>query len=203
LEELPPGEVSWQGHSQPLIGARLLAPAGAEVTQEACAGNASLRRHIDGLMALEGQLGSFLERPAVAAGTGAYSPGGGKGPAATEKPADGEAPGVALAGRYKLVEEVGEGGMGSVWMAQQTQPVRRLVAVKLINAGMDTRQVMARFAASHGNSRAGRQFLLADRQTRGSCPTLVDKALVSQGNRADPDWENQPAQRIWDTTRSR
>jgi hypothetical protein len=41
-----------------------------------------------GLMALEGQLGNFLERPAVEAGTGAYSPGGGKGPAATEKPAD-------------------------------------------------------------------------------------------------------------------
>ena len=48
---------------------------------------------------------------------------------------------------YKLIEQIGEGGMGSVWMAQQTEPVKRLVAVKLIKAGMDSRQVIARFEA--------------------------------------------------------
>src|SRR5262245_39620608 len=50
-------------------------------------------------------------------------------------------------GAYKLLEQIGEGGMGTVWMAQQTEPVKRLVAVKLIKAGMDSRQVIARFEA--------------------------------------------------------
>ncbi len=58
-----------------------------------------------------------------------------------------DAPGTVLGGRYKLVEPIGEGGMGSVWMAQQTEPVRRTVAVKLIKAGMDSRAVLARFDA--------------------------------------------------------
>src|SRR5262245_49204875 len=50
-------------------------------------------------------------------------------------------------GPYKLIEQIGEGGMGTVWMAQQTEPVKRLVAVKLIKAGMDSKQVVARFEA--------------------------------------------------------
>src|SRR5262245_39909659 len=52
-----------------------------------------------------------------------------------------------LIGPYKLLEEIGEGGMGTVWMAQQTEPVKRLVALKLIKAGMDSKQVIARFEA--------------------------------------------------------
>jgi serine/threonine protein kinase len=55
--------------------------------------------------------------------------------------------GAVLAGKYKLVEEIGEGGMGSVFMAQQTEPVKRAVAVKVIKAGMDSRAVLARFEA--------------------------------------------------------
>src|SRR5205807_4558959 len=57
-----------------------------------------------------------------------------------------EAPGTVI-GPYKLIEQIGEGGMGTVWMAQQTEPVKRLVAVKLIKAGMDSKQIMARFEA--------------------------------------------------------
>ena len=57
-----------------------------------------------------------------------------------------ETPGTVI-GPYKLLEQIGEGGMGTVWMAQQTEPVKRLVAVKLIKAGMDSRQVIARFEA--------------------------------------------------------
>jgi serine/threonine protein kinase len=55
--------------------------------------------------------------------------------------------GASLAGKYKLVEAIGEGGMGSVFMAQQTEPVKRAVAVKVIKAGMDSRAVLARFEA--------------------------------------------------------
>jgi serine/threonine protein kinase/formylglycine-generating enzyme required for sulfatase activity len=55
--------------------------------------------------------------------------------------------GALLAGKYKLVEEIGAGGMGSVFMALQTEPVKRAVAVKVIKAGMDSRAVLARFEA--------------------------------------------------------
>ncbi len=57
-----------------------------------------------------------------------------------------EQPG-ALIGPYKLLEQIGEGGMGVVYMADQQAPVRRRVALKVIKAGMDTRQVIARFEA--------------------------------------------------------
>src|SRR5437899_5950860 len=50
-------------------------------------------------------------------------------------------------GRYKLLEKIGEGGFGDVWMAEQEEPVRRQVALKIIKAGMDTREVVARFEA--------------------------------------------------------
>jgi serine/threonine protein kinase len=55
--------------------------------------------------------------------------------------------GTVLGGKYKLVQSIGEGGMGSVYMAQQTEPVQRMVAVKVIKAGMDSRAVLARFEA--------------------------------------------------------
>src|SRR5262249_12489991 len=55
--------------------------------------------------------------------------------------------GTVIAGRYKLLERIGEGGMGTVWVAHQTQPVRRKVALKLIKAGMDSRSVLSRFEA--------------------------------------------------------
>jgi WD40 repeat protein/serine/threonine protein kinase len=59
----------------------------------------------------------------------------------------GERVGMVVAGRYKLLDEIGEGGMGTVWVAEQTQPVRRKVALKLIKAGMDSKTVLARFEA--------------------------------------------------------
>ncbi len=56
-------------------------------------------------------------------------------------------PGVIIGGRYKLLENIGEGGMGSVWVAEQQRPLKRKVAIKLIKPGMDSKQVLARFEA--------------------------------------------------------
>ena len=66
--------------------------------------------------------------------------------AAIDVPPVAERPGTTI-GRYKLLEEIGEGGMGVVYMAEQQEPVRRKVALKIIKPGMDTREVVARFEA--------------------------------------------------------
>src|SRR5437588_11387466 len=106
----------------------------------ACAAQPALRRQVEDLLRLHEGAGSFLEQPAAeAAATGAF-------PGRAEAASSGEAAGAVI-GPYKLIEPIGEGGMGTVWMAQQTAPVKRLVAVKLIKAGMDSRQVIARFEA--------------------------------------------------------
>ncbi|CAN5514477.1 hypothetical protein BH10PLA2_BH10PLA2_22930 [soil metagenome] len=78
-------------------------------------------------------------------GTASYPPEFGDGTADFSR--KDEQVGAVLAGKYKLIEEIGEGGMGSVYMAQQTEPVKRTVAVKVIKAGMDSRAVLARFEA--------------------------------------------------------
>src|SRR5437867_12746722 len=97
----------------------------------ACANNAELRSRADQLLRAHQALGS------IHAGTPA--------PTATiDLPA--EQPGTMI-GPYKLVELIGEGGMGAVFLAQQTEPVKRLVALKVIKPGMDSRQVIARFEA--------------------------------------------------------
>jgi serine/threonine protein kinase/WD40 repeat protein len=64
-----------------------------------------------------------------------------------DSPGKDERVGTVIADKYKLVERIGDGGMGSVWLAQQTEPVKRNVAIKLIKLGMDSRQVLARFDA--------------------------------------------------------
>ena len=63
------------------------------------------------------------------------------------RPTTDPTPGVIIGGRYKLLENIGEGGMGSVWVAEQQRPVKRKVAIKLIKPGMDSKQVLARFEA--------------------------------------------------------
>src|SRR5262249_45601827 len=69
------------------------------------------------------------------------------GPVATvDVPPVRERPGTVI-GPYKLLQVIGEGGMGTVWMTEQTAPVRRVVALKVIKAGMDSRQVLTRFRA--------------------------------------------------------
>src|SRR5262249_1287006 len=78
---------------------------------------------------------------------GGFLEGGPGARAATIAQPEGSETAGMLIGPYKLLEQIGEGGMGTVWMAQQTEPVKRLVAIKLIKAGMDSKQVIARFEA--------------------------------------------------------
>jgi serine/threonine protein kinase/tetratricopeptide (TPR) repeat protein len=110
----------------------------AAYLDQACAGDAALRQQVEGLLKAHDQAGHFLDRPAPrpepANETAGYVP-------------PREQVGTVIAGRYKLLEEIGEGGMGSVWVAEQTQPVRRKVALKLIKAGMDSKTVLSRFEA--------------------------------------------------------
>jgi eukaryotic-like serine/threonine-protein kinase len=100
----------------------------------ACGSDAELRRQVTRLVDAHFQAGSFLESPPESATLSA-----GSAPST-------EVTGVVI-GPYKLLQEIGEGGMGTVYMAEQAQPVRRTVALKLIKAGMDSRQVLARFGA--------------------------------------------------------
>jgi serine/threonine protein kinase len=105
----------------------------------ACAGQPDLRSSVEALLAAHREVGTAEHRE-PAEGTD-------PGPVITLDLAPvRERPGDRI-GPYKLLEPIGEGGMGTVWMAQQTAPVKRLVAVKLIKAGMDSRQVIARFEA--------------------------------------------------------
>ncbi len=89
----------------------------------------------------------FLEQPAGPLGATVDVPAAPRLPGENLPGPGGAQPGVVLAGRYKLLEQIGEGGFGVVFMAEQTQPVRRKVALKVLKPGMDTRQVVARFEA--------------------------------------------------------
>src|SRR5262245_29127961 len=139
---------------------------------EACGGDPDLRRRVERLLAAHPEVGSCLEPPPHLTRIEARPPESGSCAPVVEA-------GVVLAGRYKLLEPIGEGGMGTVWMAQQQEPVKRLVAVKLIKAGMDSKQVIARFEAERqalalmdhphiakvldaGTTSAGRPFFVMD-----------------------------------------
>src|SRR5262245_26033606 len=111
-------------HATPLEQAAFL--------DQACAGRPELRARVEALLRAHGEASSFLGEPA--------------GPGATVDEPLTERPGTVI-GAYRLMEEIGEGGMGLVFVAEQTEPVRRKVALKLIKPGMDTRQVVARFEA--------------------------------------------------------
>jgi WD40 repeat protein/serine/threonine protein kinase len=110
---------------------------------EACGQDADLRRHVELMLAAHDTPQSLLDRPARAAIRPELPS---FGAAATIDEPIAERPGIVI-GPYKLLEQIGEGGFGVVFMAEQTQPVRRKVALKVLKPGMDTRQVVARFEA--------------------------------------------------------
>src|SRR5438309_1146754 len=99
---------------------------------QVCGDDAALRGRVERLLKVCEQEAGFLAAPALAA--------------TINLPAPTERPGTVI-GPYKLLEPIGEGGMGIVYMAEQSQPVRRKVALKVIKPGMDTKQVIARFEA--------------------------------------------------------
>jgi serine/threonine protein kinase len=109
---------------------------------EKCGADADLRQRVDALFAAHSAAGSFLDPPGDEATLTSPDLA-----ATADRPGKDEHVGAVLAGRYKLIEAIGEGGMGAVYLAQQTEPVRRAVAVKVIKAGMDTKAVLARFEA--------------------------------------------------------
>ena len=99
---------------------------------EACGGNAQLRERVEQLLRAHHQAGQFLSSEAAAEATLDQPP--------TEQVG-------AQIGPYKLLQQIGEGGMGVVYMAEQSEPVQRNVALKVIKPGMDSHQVIARFEA--------------------------------------------------------
>jgi serine/threonine protein kinase len=101
--------------------------------EKACAGDAALRQRVDALLAASNRSGSFMNGPVLGDITSDYEP-------------MTEGPGTRV-GQYKLLQQIGEGGMGTVFMAEQEEPVRRKVALKIIKPGMDSKQVVARFEA--------------------------------------------------------
>jgi serine/threonine protein kinase/WD40 repeat protein len=123
---------------------RLPADERGAYVDELCAGDALLRQRVEDLLKANEAAGAFLKELGTGTGETAASPGPGRTIRVASSPL--EQPGDRI-GRYKLLEKVGEGGCGVVYVAEQTEPVRRRVALKVIKLGMDTKAVVARFEA--------------------------------------------------------
>ncbi|MCH7557545.1 MAG: protein kinase [Planctomycetes bacterium] len=106
----------------------------AAYLDQACGNDADLRSKVEALLKAHNEAGDFLEIPAIDPNT------------TLDKPPMIEGPGTMI-GRYELLELIGEGGMGLVYLAEQQEPLRRRVALKIVKLGMDTKQVIARFEA--------------------------------------------------------
>ena len=104
----------------------------AAFLDRSCGNNQALRTEVEALLRVQERSGDLLDLHEDESFT-------------TDLPA-GEGRGTVI-GPYKLLEPIGEGGMGTVWMAEQTEPIQRRVAVKVVKEGMDSRQVLARFEA--------------------------------------------------------
>jgi serine/threonine protein kinase len=105
----------------------------AAYLSRACDGDDALRSRVEALLRAHTKIGRFMEETPVA-------------PANESAFTVGESAGDQI-GRYKLLQRIGEGGCGVVFMAEQKEPVRRMVALKVIKPGMDTKSVIARFEA--------------------------------------------------------
>jgi len=154
---------------------------------EACRGNAELRQRVEVLLAAHQGTDRLFDDPAAAL------------MASADLTEPTEAPGAVI-GRYKLLEKIGEGGMAVVYMAEQEQPIRRKVALKIIKLGMDTRQVIARFEAERqalalmdhpsiakvldaGATETGRPYFVMELVTGVSITEYCDKDNLSTKDR--------------------
>jgi WD40 repeat protein/serine/threonine protein kinase len=161
----------------------------AAYLDEVCGQGTDIRRRIDVLLAAEPKVSQFLESPAVTA------------PIESGPEASIDSPGTVI-GPYTLLEPIGEGGMGVVYLAEQTQPVRRNVALKIIKLGMDTRQVIARFEAERqalavmdhpniarvidgGTTPSGRSYFVMDLVPGAPITEFCDRERLSIPHRLD------------------
>src|SRR6266496_5168274 len=150
-DNMKPSETVSGSVERQLFFRALEKPAGearAAFLDGVCGDDPDLRRRLEALLQQFETLGTFLEEPAVSAPDSLHRlSAGGDSPTETvpaetltEKAGD-------RIDRYKLLQQIGEGGCGVVYMAEQEEPVRRRVALKVIKLGMDTKQVIARFEA--------------------------------------------------------
>ncbi|MEA3224441.1 MAG: serine/threonine-protein kinase, partial [Planctomycetota bacterium] len=153
----------------------------------ACRDAEDLRREVESLLRLEDRMGDFLETPIFDNGL-----------TLDDSPIS-EGPGTVI-GCYKLLEKIGEGGMAVVYMAEQEEPIRRKVALKIIKLGMDTKSVIARFEAERqalammdhpniarvldaGATETGRPYFVMELVTGVSITEYCDKNSLSTKER--------------------
>ncbi len=175
---------------------RLPAGARAAYLDEACAGDATLRRRVEELLRAHEEASGFLQDPAAGAPRPAVAV------TAPDSLQSAAAPGEKVGdriGRYKLLQQIGEGGCGIVYMAEQEEPVRRRVALKIIKLGMDTKSVIARFEAERqalalmdhpniakvldaGATDTGRPFFVMELVRALKSPTTAIRAVFPRAN---------------------
>ncbi len=161
----------------------------AAYLDEVCGNSPDLRAQIEELLALHDKAGHFLETPA-------FNP-----DVTLDLSPLAEGPGTVV-GRYKLLEKIGEGGMAIVYMAEQQEPIRRKVALKIIKLGMDTKQVIARFEVERqalammdhpniakvldaGATETGRPYFVMELVTGVSITEYCDQNNLSTKERLD------------------
>jgi WD40 repeat protein/serine/threonine protein kinase len=164
--------------------------ARAAYLDEACGRDTAQRHRVERLLAAEPLVDSrFLETPAALPSFALRSTSSKEGPG-------------SIIGPYKLLEQIGEGGMGTIYMAEQMMPVRRKVALKIIKPGMDSRQVVARFEAERqalalmdhpniakvhdgGTTASGRPYFAMELVRGIPITEYCDKALLSIAERLE------------------
>ena len=163
----------------------------AQYLDSACGTDSELRQRVEKLLKLHDEAGEFLEKPAAEIVATVDQP-------TIDQPIT-EKPGTQI-GPYKLLQQIGEGGMGVVYMAEQEKPVSRKVALKIIKDGMDTKQVIARFEAERqalalmthpniagvldaGSTQAGRPYFVMELVKGVSITDFCDKNRLDAESR--------------------